>query len=143
MPGVVRHAGLHGRARRAGAGRAACYAGAMSSAPYPSYAELQARELAAHRARALAAVRDAAALAAAKGARVLVFGSLAEGRFRRHSDLDLALEGPAECLAELAVAIADAVLGHDIGVDVVRLDQAPPHLLARIREHGRDPAELE
>ncbi|MBX9699491.1 MAG: nucleotidyltransferase domain-containing protein [Acetobacteraceae bacterium] len=115
----------------------------MPTAPYPSYAELQRRELAAHRARALAAVREAAALAAARGARLVVFGSLAEGRFRRHSDLDLALEGPGEDLAELAVAIADAVVGHDIGVDVVRLDQAPPRLLARIREHGRDPAELE
>lgn len=115
----------------------------MNAALYPIYAEVQARHLAEHRARALAALREAAALAATHGARLRVFGSLAEGRFRRDSDLDLAIDGPPERLAELAVAIADLVVGHDIACDVVRLDQAPPRLAARIREHGRDPAELE
>ena len=111
--------------------------------PWPSYAELQARLLAGHRARAVAAAQAAAALAARAGARVTVFGSLAEGRFHRASDLDLALEGPAERLAELAEAVAALVERHEIDADVVRLDQAPPRLAARIREHGRDPADLE
>jgi predicted nucleotidyltransferase len=110
---------------------------------YPSYAELRARQLAEHRARAVAAARAAAAEAARQGARVTVFGSLAEGRFHRDSDLDLALAGPPERLAELAEAIAALVERHDIAADVVRLDQAPPRLAARIREHGRDPADLE
>jgi predicted nucleotidyltransferase len=114
---------------------------------WPSYAELRARQLAEHRARAVAAARAAAAEAARQGARVTVFGSLAEGRFHRDSDLDLALEGapegPPERLAELAEAIAALVERHDIAADVVRLDQAPPRLAARIREHGRDPADLE
>jgi len=110
---------------------------------YPTYAEIQARHVAEHRGRALDALRVAAALAVTHGAQLLVFGSLAEGRFRRDSDLDLAIDGPRESLAELAVAIADMVVGHDIACDVVRLDQAPPRLAARIREHGRDPAELE
>jgi len=115
----------------------------MNGALYPTYAAVQSQHLAEHRARAIAALRDAAALAAAHGAHLRVFGSLAEGRFRRDSDLDLAIDGPPERLAELAVAIKDVVVGHDIGCDVVRLDQAPPSLAARIREHGRDPAELE
>jgi predicted nucleotidyltransferase len=118
---------------------------------WPSYAELHARQLAEHRARAVAAARAAAAAAARHGARVTVFGSLAEGRFHRDSDLDLALEwgaegaldGSPEHLAELAEAIAALVERHDIDADVVRLDQAPPRLAARIREHGRDPADLE
>jgi predicted nucleotidyltransferase len=110
---------------------------------YPSYAELRARQLLEHRARAVAAARAAAAEAARQGARVTVFGSLAEGRFHRDSDLDLALAGPPEGLAELAEAIAALVERHDIAADVVRLDQAPPRLAARIREHGRDPADLE
>lgn len=112
---------------------------------WPTYAELRARHLAEHRARAVAAARAAAEVAAREGAKVTVFGSLAEGRFHRGSDLDLdlALEGPAERLRDLAEAIAALVERHDITADVVRLDQAPPLLAARIREHGRDPAGLE
>src|SRR3954452_21482139 len=69
-----------------------CYPAAMTApAPtWPSYAELRARQLAEHRARAVAAARAAAEAAAREGARVTVFGSLAEGRFHRDSDLDLA-----------------------------------------------------
>ena len=111
----------------------------VTAPTWPSYAALQARLLADHRARAVAASRAAARLAA----RVTVFGSLAEGRFHRGSDLDLALEGPAERLADLAEAVAALVERHDIDADVVRLDQAPPRLAARIRELGRDPADLE
>ncbi len=111
--------------------------------PFPTYAEIQAAHLAAHRARAMAAARDAAAAAAAAGARLTVFGSLAEGRFHRGSDLDLALEGPAERLPDLAATVAAIAAAHGIAADVVRLDQAPPRLAARIREHGRDAAALE
>jgi len=110
---------------------------------YPSYAEIRARQLAAHRARAVAAARAAAALAVPAGARLLVFGSLAEGRFHRDSDLDLALDGPPALLPELAEAVAALVERAGLAADVVQLDQAPPRLLARIREHGRDAASLE
>jgi predicted nucleotidyltransferase len=110
---------------------------------WPSYAQIQARHLAAHRARAVAAARAAAVAARAAGARAFVFGSLAEGRFHRRSDLDLALEGPAETLDDLAPEVAAIAAAHGIGVDVVRLDQAPPALAARIREQGRDAAGVE
>jgi predicted nucleotidyltransferase len=109
----------------------------------PTYAEIQARHLAAHRRRALAAARAAAAEARAAGARLLVFGSLAAGGFHRGSDLDLALDGPTERLPDLAASIAGIAAAHGVAVDVVRLDQAPPRLAARIRDQGRDPAGLE
>jgi len=115
----------------------------VAATTYPSYAELQARRLAEHRARAVAAARAAAVAGAAYGVRVTIFGSLAEGRFHRDSDLDLALDGPPEHLADLVETIAALVERHGIDADVVRLDQAPPRLAARIREHGRDAAGLE
>ncbi len=110
---------------------------------YPTYTEIRARQLAAHRARAIAAARAAAAAAAECGARVRVFGSLVEGRFHRDSDLDLAVEGPSERLAEVAAEVARIAAVHGIAADVTRLDRAPPRLAARIREHGVDPAALE
>jgi predicted nucleotidyltransferase len=114
-----------------------------TDATWPSYAEVHARHLTAHRARAVAAARAAAEAGAREGVRVIVFGSLAEGRFHRDSDLDLALEGPAEGLALLADRIAGIVEHHGLAADVVRLDQAPARLAARIREHGRDAAAVE
>lgn len=110
---------------------------------YPTYAEIRARQLISHRARAIAAARAAAAAAAECGARVRVFGSLVEGRFHRDSDLDVAVEGPAERLAEAVAEVARIAAAHGIAADVTRLDHAPPRLAARIREHGVDPAALE
>jgi predicted nucleotidyltransferase len=110
---------------------------------FPTYAEIRDRQLTAHRARALSAARAGAVAARAACARLLVFGSLVEGRFHRGSDLDVALEGPATGLADLALTVERIAAAHGIAADVVRLDQAPPRLAARIRERGRDPAELE
>jgi predicted nucleotidyltransferase len=90
----------------------------------------------------LAASRDAARVAALHGARVVVFGSLAEGRFHRASDLDLALDGPADALDDATAAVFDAVALHGLEADIVRLDRAEGRLLDRIRRHGRDPADL-
>jgi predicted nucleotidyltransferase len=112
-------------------------------AAYPTYGEIRARQLAARRARAVAAARAASVAAAALGARVRVFGSLVEGRFHRDSDLDLAVEGPAERLAEVAAEVVRVAALQGVAVDVTRLDHAPPRLAARIREHGVDPAALE
>lgn len=67
--------------------------------------------------------------------RITLFGSLAEGRFRSDSDIDLATEGLhwraalrlfAEC-AELAKR----------QVDILCIEDAPPSLVERIRESGR------
>jgi predicted nucleotidyltransferase len=65
---------------------------------------------------------------------VVLFGSLAEGRFREDSDVDLAVRGLdwRTVLGE-SVRCADLLDRH---VDLVRLEEAPPSLLARIAEVG-------
>ncbi len=112
-------------------------------ATYPDWATINARHVAAHRAQAVKAARAAAAAAAPFGVRVIVFGSLATGRFHRRSDLDLALEGPAEVLFPAAGAVFGAAAGEGFEPDIVWLGSAPPRLQQRIRETGRDPAELD
>jgi hypothetical protein len=65
-------------------------------------------------------------------------------RFRRHSDLDLAVASlPPDCQIEelgLAEHLLDAALaaaGEDaIGADLVRLEALPPHWQGRIRDHA-------
>jgi predicted nucleotidyltransferase len=116
--------------------------GCMGSA-YPDWNTIQARHIAAHRAQAVKAAQAAAAAAACFGVRVIVFGSLATGRFHRHSDLDLALEGPAEALHDAEGAAFGAAAEQGFEPDIVRMDLAPPGLAARIRETGRDPASLD
>jgi predicted nucleotidyltransferase len=81
-------------------------------------------------------------VAARHGVRLVVFGSLAEGRFHRDSDLDVALDGPEDRLAAAEGEVFSVVSGHGLPVDVVRLSHAPPRLAERIRMHGRDPAAL-
>jgi predicted nucleotidyltransferase len=115
----------------------------MQASTHPDWATIEARHLAAHRARAVAAARAAATAAAALGVRVIVFGSLAAGRFHRRSDLDLALEGPSEALHEARNLAFIAAMDHGFEPDIVALPSAPPGLAARIRETGRDPASLE
>ncbi len=99
---------------------------------------LQRRRGAELRARAHAAVRAAAAAAAAHGGRVLVFGSLVAGHFDEGSDIDLAVDGSAKA----AHAAWDAVALAGFACDVVRLEDAPPSLLERIRQDGREPGTL-
>jgi predicted nucleotidyltransferase len=110
--------------------------------PYPSYADLHAQRLAERREAAVAAVRAAAALVAPLGVTLRVFGSLAEGRFHRDSDLDLALEGSEAALAEAERRVVEAGWAQGFEVDVVRLDRAPASLAARIRDHGIAAADL-
>ena len=112
------------------------------SAPYPDWETINARHLAAHREQAVRAARAAAAAAVPFGVRVIVFGSLAAGRFHRASDLDLALEGPAELRHRAEGAVFAAAAAEGFEPDVVWLDSAPDRLAARIRETGRDPASL-
>jgi predicted nucleotidyltransferase len=115
----------------------------MTERAYPDWATINARHIAAHRAQAVKAARAAAAAAAPFGVRVIVFGSLATGRFHRSSDLDLALEGPTEALFEAGGAVFGAAAEHGFEPDIVELDRAPPRLAQRIRETGCDPASLE
>lgn len=91
---------------------------------------------AAHRERMLRSVPDLVALVVARGAkRVWLFGSLAWGSAHDASDLDLATEGfPA---AELLAAQGELLMAAPGRVDLVRIEEAPPALAARIRAQGR------
>ena len=124
---------------------AACYPRCVMTAAattYPSYAELQARRLAEHRARAVAAARAAAVAGAEYGVRVTIFGSLAEGRFHRDSDLDLALDGPEEVIEDAAAAAWEAAGAAGFEPDLLRLARIKPHRRARLLAHACDPSAL-
>lgn len=114
----------------------------MSSA-WPDWETINARHIAAHRAQAVKAARAAAAAAAPYGVKVIVFGSLATGRFHRSSDLDLAIEGPEEVLNRATGAAFAAAAGEGFEPDIVWLGHASAGLADRIRADGRDPADLD
>lgn len=72
----------------------------------------------------------------AAGAReVHLFGSLAEGRFRRTSDIDLAVRG----MTPQAISRASSELTRLAArtVEVIPLEDVPPGLAHRIEELGR------
>jgi predicted nucleotidyltransferase len=98
---------------------------------------LAERKVAADRAAELRTRAQEAArnLVAGCGAtRVWLFGSLAWGEAHVASDVDLLVEGlPSEAWG-LACGLAEAKVGAP--VDVVRVEDAPPELVARIREQG-------
>lgn len=65
---------------------------------------------------------------------VLLFGSLAKGRFEATSDVDLAVAGLAE--AEFFQAVAQAGKLSDFPVDLKPLDALAPHFLAEVLSTG-------
>lgn len=65
---------------------------------------------------------------------IFLFGSLAEGRFRQHSDIDLATIGlDPNRIFGLMSELSE--LAHR-RVDVVPLEDAPPSMVQRVREAG-------
>ena len=113
------------------------------TAAYPDWETINARHIATRRAEAIRAARAAAEAARPFGVRVIVFGSLATGRFHRASDLDLAMEGPPGAEFEAQGPVFGAAAMHGFEPDIVLLHRAPAGLAERIRETGRDPASLE
>jgi len=74
-----------------------------------------------------------------------LFGSRAEGRAHRESDLDLAVLlppgrfGVGRELFEIRLALASALTAelHEDALDLIILQEAPPHLARRIVTEGR------
>jgi predicted nucleotidyltransferase len=101
-------------------------------------ASAQAREQAARRLATQAAVVLRQAWPGLEG--IWLFGSVAEGRCHRNSDIDLAVAGlPPEALLTATAALDHlAAAGPDPGipVDLVRLESLPPHWQQRIRERA-------
>jgi predicted nucleotidyltransferase len=115
---------------------------ATDAATETPYARLLRERLARRREAARHAAAAAGRAAARHGAALTVFGSLATGRFRETSDIDLAVEGPSDQLEAAATAAWRAATEAGFDCDVVRLDLAPPGLVARIRADGRKPGAL-
>jgi predicted nucleotidyltransferase len=111
--------------------------------PYPTYSEIRARRIAARREAALRALRRADDLVRAAGGRIVVFGSLAEGGFHEHSDLDLVLFGvPSDRDLDLAAAIDTRLSLAGFEVDVIPERLLQPSLRDRVMRHGREPGDL-
>ena len=70
-----------------------------------------------------------------RATRVVLFGSLAEGSYSEHSDVDLAVEGMPSAAYFQALAELMALFGGP--VDLVRIEDAAPSLRAHIEEAGR------
>ena len=67
--------------------------------------------------------------------RVVLFGSLANGTHDEQSDVDLAVEGlPSAVYFHALADLRDLFAGP---VDLVRIEEAMPSLLARIQEEGQ------
>jgi predicted nucleotidyltransferase len=94
----------------------------------------------ARHARRAQALRDRAQAAATRlnvelgVRRVWLFGSLAWGDAHTESDVDLLVDGLDEGAWARAHAIAEQTVGGS--VDVVRLEEAPPGLVDRVRMEG-------
>lgn len=100
--------------------------------------EAERTERAAERARRLLALLPSARALLVDRHRaraVYVFGSLASGTCHERSDLDLAVDGlPSDRYFD---ALADLMTLVGGPVDLVRLEEAPETLRARIRDEGR------
>ncbi|WP_216909568.1 nucleotidyltransferase domain-containing protein [Synechococcus sp. CCY 0621] len=101
-------------------------------------ASVQARERAAHR----LALEAAALLRQGRPGieAIWLFGSVAEGRCHRSSDIDLAVAGlPPEALLTATAELDSLAASRQdpaIPIDLVRLESLPPHWQQRIRERA-------
>jgi len=69
------------------------------------------------------------------GKRVILFGSLAAGRFRKDSDVDIAVDGLSVEAYFKALGILEETL-EDATFDLVDMQEALPSVLRKIRELG-------
>ena len=69
------------------------------------------------------------------GKRVILFGSLATGRFRKDSDIDIAVEGLSVDAYFKALGILEEMLD-DVTFDLIDIKEALPTVLKRIEREG-------
>jgi len=99
-------------------------------------AQTRRTRIEARRSLALESLVRLRALLTARGARrVWLFGSLVWGSVHDTSDIDLAVEGlPVD---ELCRVLGELLMAAPCSVDLIRIEEAPPGLAARIRARGR------
>jgi len=69
------------------------------------------------------------------GKRVILFGSLAVGRFRKDSDVDIAVEGLSVDAYFKALGVLEEML-EDVTFDLVDVQEALPSVLRKIEREG-------
>jgi predicted nucleotidyltransferase len=69
------------------------------------------------------------------GKRVILFGSLATGRFRKDSDIDIAVEGLSVDAYFKALGLLEETLD-DVTFDLIDIKEALPTVLKRIEREG-------
>ena len=69
------------------------------------------------------------------GKRVVLFGSLATGRFHRGSDVDIAVEGLSSKTYFKAIGLIEDILG-DIPFDIVDMEETLPTVRQKIEREG-------
>jgi predicted nucleotidyltransferase len=69
------------------------------------------------------------------GNKVILFGSLAAGRFRKGSDVDIAVEGITAKAYFRALGIIEETLG-DVPFDLVDLKEALPSVKKKVEKEG-------
>lgn len=67
--------------------------------------------------------------------RIILFGSFATGRFRKDSDVDIAVEGLSAKAYFKALGIVEEILD-DIPFDLIDLREALPSVAERIKKEG-------
>jgi predicted nucleotidyltransferase len=110
---------------------------------YPTYEQLRTSRLSARRADACRVMLAVEERAAQFGAHIVVFGSLAEGRFDERSDIDLAVYGlPPDHDCEVASEIESLISAAGFSADVIAERFLPESLKDRIDRHGKRPSDL-
>lgn len=69
------------------------------------------------------------------GKRVILFGSLATGRFHRGSDVDIAVEGLSSKTYFKAIGLIEEILG-DIPFDLIDMEETLPTVRQKIEREG-------
>jgi len=104
-----------------------------------SYDELRRHRVAARRLQAIRILNEAQGIAGLAGGTLIVFGSLAEGRFDETSDIDVVLTGVAPDSDTAVAAQIDTILGTaGFEAEVIPERFAPPSLKRRIERYGRE-----
>lgn len=67
--------------------------------------------------------------------KVILFGSLATGRFRKGSDIDIAVEGLTAGSYFKALGVVEEILG-DVPFDLVDLREALPSVKVKVEKEG-------
>ena|SRR5689334_3791985 len=116
----------------------------MTARLYPTYAEIRARRIAERRQQASVALAAAEAIVHRAGGRLVVFGSLVEGGFGEHSDIDVAILGisPDRDL-DIAAEVDTAIGLAGFTADVIPERFLKGSLRERVSRVGREPSALD